>query len=245
MPGRKSILWKIALMPAFLLITMLACGTSAGDSNGGNDDPPPPPPASNTPVPSNTPLPTDTPEPTVVPTATQIASVDDSNDGIDCATGEPSTTPLPADVDVTNAYVEIGMDGLYFDFFIEFGNIEIFTEQVFGGVEIFDPKQPLLTPPDTFWLFNNVANFSYNFDLTPPTSMDTYMAAVGPNGWEEMPSPFMGTVDGNTINLMVPIAEVPVGAFWGLALTDQFFTVCEAVGYGDELHPMLPFPPVE
>ena len=78
----RSLLWKIALMPAFLLLTMLACGTSAGDSNGGNDEPPPAHPSS-TPAPSNTPVPTDTLEPTVVPTSKGSVQLEWHEHGID------------------------------------------------------------------------------------------------------------------------------------------------------------------
>lgn len=234
MPDRNSNIWKIMLMPAFLLITILACSTTDADE----PTPTPIPPPTNTPVPStNTPAPpTDTPVPTATPLPTVVTMEDPVNDGFNCVNGEPLPGDTPPGVDITMVHAEFMPEMLHVYF--EIGGVDVLTGGLFGGIEFRDPSLPVSDPLES-WFFEGKGNTNFSFQYFPPTlhpELHVFDPAQG--GWHAPPgSEFKGMVDGNRIFLDIPANEVPVDSFFYFSVTD--FTACDEVGLDPNGAPQL------
>ena len=137
---------------------------------------------SETPVPpTDTPVPTSTPVPTATPIP-RVEAEDPAEDGFNCINGDPSTTALPAVVDVTNAWVELDLENQAYLFSLEFGRAEQLDEPFVGGVHIYDAAATPAHPFDSAWYFNNTTNWSQNFFFTPPDEFELFLAVVEENG---------------------------------------------------------------
>ena len=201
----------------------------------------------NTPAPS--PIDTLVPSPTVVPpTPTSVSRVeaeDPAGDGFHCVTGEKDTasTPLPAAVDVTRAWVEVDAERQEFSFGVEFGLIDLLNEQIIGGVHVYNPDDGLVEPFDSLWYFNNTTNWSLNFFFTPPETVTVRLGVVENGSWGEGTTSATAIMEGNVLTMIVPFEEVASNGTWGWGLTNHSFSVCEQVGYDETDRPSLALPP--
>lgn len=220
--GRSS-LFRFALVPTILALSILACGTSA------ETETPPPPPPTDTPVPpTNTPIPpTATLVPTFTPIPTEFAVEDPSNDGIDCGTGAPLPGDTPAGLDIT--MVNANTVGGMLQVVITIGNVDTIPGALFGGVEFRDPALPPSNPIPG-WFFEGIGNTNFSFQYSSGTFVpELHVFDPAQGGWYARPdSMFKGMVDGNTITLNIPGDEVPVNAFFYVSVTD--FSGCDYVG---------------
>ena len=227
MPGPKSRLWRIALLPAVLIISSLACISSSNEIDSPSDPPPSSTPIPNTPVPSNTPAPpTDTPVPSATPLPSSITVEDAVNDGLNCTNGEFLSGDTPLDVDITMVHAEFMPNMLHVD--VEIGQVDMLNNVLFGGVEFRD-SSTANSDPDPNWYFNGRGNKNFSFQYSPPTFLPAVHVFDPATGWTNDPnSQFKGMVDGNHILFDIPAGEVPPDSFFYVSITN--FSACDQVG---------------
>ena len=235
----KTMRWKMLARVGFVLLLAAACTPAATATATLAPTNTPPPQPTNTPVPSPTPIP---------PTPTPIMRVeveDPPEDGFHCVTGElgAASTPLPAVVDVTRAWVEVDEENQAYLFSVEFGRAEALDQPFVGGVHVYDSEQGLVEPFDPSWYFNNTTNWSLNFFFAPPGPPTVSLALVENGAWNSGSSDATASVERNVLTMTIPFDEVVETGTWGWGLTNQAFAVCERVGYDGNDRPSLALPP--
>ncbi len=235
----KTTKGKMLLLVGPAVLLAAACSPAAEPTTTPAPTEPPAPEPTNTPVPSPTPVP---PTPTPI---TRIEVEDAPEDGFHCVTGElgAASTPLPADADVTRAWIEFDEEGQAYLFSVEFGRTEALDSQFVGGVHVYDAEMGLVEPFDPTWYFNNTTNWSLNFFFTPPGPPTVSLALVENGAWNSGLTNASASIDGNVLTMTIPVEEVTETGTWGWGITNQNFAVCERVGYDDTDRPMLALPP--
>jgi hypothetical protein len=230
---------KIALLGVGLLFMAACASTPEPTATPSPTSKPLPPPLTNTPAPTPTPIP---PTPTPI---TRVEVDDPPEDGFNCVTGEDgeATTPLPAVVDVTRAWVELDEVNQAYLFSVEFGRAETLDQRFIGGLHVFDAEKGLLDPFSEDWYFNNTTNWSLNFGFTPPDTVNVSLAEIREGVWDAGETEATASLDGNVFTFTVPFEEVAPTGMWGWGLTNASYGVCERVGYDDNDRPSLPLLP--
>ena len=231
--------WKVLALVGLALILAVACTPAATPTATPAPTEPPPPAPTSTPVPSPTPIP---------PTPTPIKRVeveDAPEDGFHCVTGElgAASTPLPAVVDVTRAWVEFDEESQAYLFSVEFGRAEALDQRFIGGLHVYDVEKGLLEPFSEEWYFDNTTNWTLNFGFTPPDTINVSLKVIRDGVWHAGETEALASINGNVFTMSVPIEEVTSTGTWGWGLTNAAYAVCERVGYDDSDRPTLALPP--